>query len=113
MYKVVLLRHGESAWNKENRFTGWVDVELSPKGIKEAETAGVKLKDYKIDKAYTSVLKRAMNTYEIAMKAAGKPIKFPIGDGYNHFEMMETLGNPHGLLGRAALEQMKLSAACT
>ena len=72
MSYLILIRHGESQWNLENRFTGWVDVELSPKGIKEAETAGIKLKDYKIDKAYTSVLKRAMNTYEIAMKSAGK-----------------------------------------
>jgi arylformamidase len=46
------------------------------------------------------------------MRAAGKPIQYLIGEGYNHFEMMETLANPHGLLGRAALEQMKLTAAC-
>lgn len=72
MSYLILIRHGESQWNLENRFTGWVDVELSPKGIKEAEAAGIKLKDYKIDKAYTSILKRAMNTYEIAMKSAGK-----------------------------------------
>jgi 2,3-bisphosphoglycerate-dependent phosphoglycerate mutase len=72
MAYLILIRHGESQWNLENRFTGWVDVELSPKGVKEAETAGIKLKDYKIDKAYTSILKRAMNTYEIAMKSAGK-----------------------------------------
>ena len=72
MSYLILIRHGESQWNLENRFTGWVDVELSPKGIKEAEAAGIKLKDYKIDNAYTSLLKRAINTYEIAMKAAGK-----------------------------------------
>ncbi len=72
MPHLILIRHGESQWNLENRFTGWVDVELSPKGIKEAETAGQKLKDYKIDKAYTSVLKRAINTLDIAMKSAGK-----------------------------------------
>jgi 2,3-bisphosphoglycerate-dependent phosphoglycerate mutase len=72
MAYLILIRHGESQWNLENRFTGWVDVELSPKGIKEAEIAGNKLKDYKIDKAYTSVLKRAINTLEIAMKNAGK-----------------------------------------
>lgn len=72
MSYLILIRHGESQWNLENRFTGWVDVELSPKGIKEAETAGAKLKDYKIDKAYTSTLKRAINTYELAMKGAGK-----------------------------------------
>lgn len=72
MAYLILIRHGESQWNLENRFTGWVDVELSDKGRKEAETAGVKLKDYKIDKAYTSILKRAMNTLDIAMKSAGK-----------------------------------------
>src|SRR5688572_2282991 len=72
MGRLVLLRHGESQWNLENRFTGWVDVELSPKGVQEAENAGKKLSGYKIDKAYTSTLKRAMNTYEMAMKAAGK-----------------------------------------
>ena len=72
MPSLILLRHGESQWNLENRFTGWVDVELSDKGKKEAETAGIKLKDYKMDKAYTSVLRRAMDTLEIALKAAGK-----------------------------------------
>lgn len=77
MSLLILIRHGESQWNLENRFTGWVDVELSEKGRKEAEEAGKKLKDYKIDKAYTSVLKRAMNTLDIAMKAAGKS-GFPI-----------------------------------
>ena len=49
MAHLILIRHGESQWNLENRFTGWVDVELSEKGRKEAETAGIKLKDYKID----------------------------------------------------------------
>src|SRR3990167_9280274 len=72
MYKLVLIRHGESQWNLENRFTGWVDVDLSPKGEKEAETAGQKIKNYKIDKAHTSVLKRAIRTLEIALKTAGK-----------------------------------------
>lgn len=72
MSTLILIRHGESQWNLENRFTGWVDVELSEKGVKEAETAGKKLAGYKIDKAYTSVLKRAINTLEIAMKSAAK-----------------------------------------
>lgn len=72
MATLILIRHGESQWNLENRFTGWVDVELSPKGVQEAEAAGKKLSGYTIDKAYTSTLKRAMNTYEFAMKAAGK-----------------------------------------
>ena len=72
MAYLILIRHGESQWNLENRFTGWVDVELSDKGRKEAETAGIKLKDYPLDKAYTSVLKRAINTLDIALKTAGK-----------------------------------------
>jgi 2,3-bisphosphoglycerate-dependent phosphoglycerate mutase len=72
MAYLILIRHGESQWNLENRFTGWVDVELSEKGKQEAEEAGRKLKDYKIDKAYTSVLKRAINTLDIAMTSAGK-----------------------------------------
>ena len=64
MKKIVLLRHGESAWNKENRFTGWTDVDLTEKGVAEAEKAGVTLREYgfNFDKAYTSYLKRAVKT---------------------------------------------------
>lgn len=64
MYKLVLLRHGESTWNKENRFTGWTDVDLSEKGLGEAKDAAVTLKaaGYNFDIAYTSVLKRAIRT---------------------------------------------------
>ena len=69
---LILLRHGESQWNLENRFTGWVDVDLSPKGEQEAATAGEKLKSFPIDKAYTSVLKRANRTLSIALDRAGK-----------------------------------------
>ena len=64
MHKIVLLRHGESTWNKENRFTGWTDVPLSEKGLIEAQSAGKVLKEkgFVFDKAYTSVLKRAIKT---------------------------------------------------
>ena len=64
MHKLVLLRHGESAWNKENRFTGWTDVDLSEKGLTEALEAGKLLKKegFTFDVAYTSVLKRAIRT---------------------------------------------------
>jgi 2,3-bisphosphoglycerate-dependent phosphoglycerate mutase len=64
VYKLVLIRHGESIWNKENRFTGWTDVDLSDKGIAEAKQAGLTLKQehYTFDVAYTSVLKRAIRT---------------------------------------------------
>jgi 2,3-bisphosphoglycerate-dependent phosphoglycerate mutase len=72
MALLILLRHGESQWNLENRFTGWVDIGLSKKGKQEAEEAGKKLKDVPIDKAYTSVLIRAIHTWEIAMKSAEK-----------------------------------------
>ncbi len=69
MHKVVLLRHGESAWNKENRFTGWTDVDLSEKGTEEAWEAGRVLKadGYTFDLAYTSVLKRAIRTLWITL----------------------------------------------
>jgi len=69
MYKVVLLRHGESVWNKENRFTGWTDVDLSENGIKEAHRAGETLKEnnWVFDVAFTSVLKRAVRTLWITM----------------------------------------------
>lgn len=64
MYKIVLIRHGESQWNMENRFTGWVDVDLSDKGREEAKKGGQALKKegYGFDMAFTSVLKRAINT---------------------------------------------------
>ncbi len=64
MYKLVLIRHGESTWNLENRFTGWTDVELTPKGIAQAQEAGRLLRSegYDFDLAFTSVLKRATHT---------------------------------------------------
>jgi 2,3-bisphosphoglycerate-dependent phosphoglycerate mutase len=69
MTKLVLLRHGESTWNKENRFTGWTDVDLSEKGLVEAHEAGgtLKAEGYIFDVAYTSVLKRAIRTLWIAL----------------------------------------------
>ena len=69
MHKLVLLRHGESDWNRENRFTGWTDVDLSPKGIEEARAAGRSLKSggYRFDVAFTSVLKRAIRTLWITL----------------------------------------------
>lgn len=69
MYKVVLLRHGESTWNKENRFTGWNDVDLSEEGVEEAKKSGQVLKKegFIFDIAFTSVLKRAIRTLWIAL----------------------------------------------
>ena len=69
MYKIVLLRHGESEWNKKNLFTGWTDVDLTEKGIEEATKAGELLKEngFVFDIAYTSVLKRAIRTLNIVL----------------------------------------------
>jgi len=69
MHKLVLLRHGESDWNRENRFTGWTDVDLSQKGVEEARAAGRLLKSggYAFDLAFTSVLKRAIRTLWLAL----------------------------------------------
>jgi 2,3-bisphosphoglycerate-dependent phosphoglycerate mutase len=69
MHKLILIRHGESDWNKQNRFTGWTDVDLSEKGIQEAKEAGEVLKreGYTFDVAYTSVLKRAIRTLWIVL----------------------------------------------
>lgn len=70
MHTVVLLRHGESTWNKENRFTGWKDVDLSEKGLAEAKEAGRLMKEAGLtfDVAYTSVLKRAIKTLNVALE---------------------------------------------
>jgi 2,3-bisphosphoglycerate-dependent phosphoglycerate mutase len=74
MYRLVLLRHGESVWNKENRFTGWTDVDLSDKGEAEAESAGALLKKegYVFDIAFCSVLTRANRTLNIALEEMGQ-----------------------------------------
>jgi len=71
MPQLVLVRHGQSQWNLENRFTGWVDVPLSPKGEEEARAAGEKLRGRRVDKLYTSVLKRAIDTATLALATAG------------------------------------------
>src|SRR5438876_9309495 len=70
MHKVVLLRHGESVWNMENRFTGWTDVDLTQRGVEEAKRAGEMLKEagFTFDCAYTSVLKRAIKTLWLALE---------------------------------------------
>lgn len=80
MIKLVLVRHGQSQWNLENRFTGWTDVELSEQGVKEAKEAGKVLKEkgFEFDVAYTSVLKRANDTLNYILEELGEkdiPIK--------------------------------------
>lgn len=73
-YKIVLIRHGESLWNKENRFTGWVDVDLSDKGVLEAHEAGKSLlkEGFQFDLAFTSLLKRANRTLDIILEEMGE-----------------------------------------
>lgn len=76
MNYLVLLRHGESEWNKENKFTGFTDVDLSATGIEEAKSAGQSLKNIKFDAVFTSTLKRAYNTASLAMTEAGQQHDF-------------------------------------
>jgi len=73
VYKVVMVRHGESTWNQENRFCGWFDADLSEKGLTEAHSAGKALKDegYTFDVAYTSLLKRAIKTLFFCSRRIG------------------------------------------
>jgi len=78
MSLLIIVRHGQSAWNLENRFTGEVDVDLTPLGEEEARNAGKLIKSYHIDEAFTSVLKRAIETLDIILKETnniGIPIK--------------------------------------
>ena len=83
MNKVVLLRHGESVWNRENRFSGWADVELTAKGVTEARTAGELLKKegFAFDVAFTSVLKRAIKTLWIVLEETDR-MWIPVHDSW-------------------------------
>lgn len=72
MATLVIFRHGQSTWNLENKFTGWVDVALTEKGIQEAKNAGEKLKSFKFDLAYASDLKRAQDTLKIALEVSNQ-----------------------------------------
>jgi len=94
MPNLMLVRHGESQWNLENRFTGWVDIPLSPKGEEEARQAGEKLKSYKFDKAYTSVLKRANDTLNTILKIIGQeniPIEYDQALNERHYGALQGL----------------------
>jgi len=77
MAKLILIRHGESQWNLENRFTGWVDVPLTDKGRREARKAGEKIQSIPIDFGYTSVLYRAIETHILALTSAGQIDRVP------------------------------------
>lgn len=70
--KLIIVRHGQSEWNALNKFTGWVDVDLAPKGIAEAKEAGEKLKSYKFDMAFTSKLIRAKKTLDLILDVTGQ-----------------------------------------
>lgn len=72
MSVLVIVRHGQSAWNLENRFTGWIDVDITEKGEEEAHNAGQKLKGEHFDLAYTSALKRAQHTLQIILEDIGQ-----------------------------------------
>lgn len=114
MLKLVLVRHGESQWNLENKFTGWTDVELSERGVNEAIEAGRTLKEngYEFDLAYTSVLKRANDTLDLILKEMGEeniPIKkswrlnerhYGALQGLNKAETAEKYGAEQVLLWR-------------
>ncbi len=93
--RLVLLRHGESVWNKENRFTGWTDVGLSEKGVEEARNAGLLLKEkgYTFDIAFSSVLKRATDTLDIILKELelNIPIKYSWKLNERHYGALQGL----------------------
>ena len=76
MIRMVLIRHGQSTWNKENRFTGWTDVDLTEQGVREAREAGAVLKEkgFTVDMAFTSVLKRSIRTLWIISVMTTSPI---------------------------------------
>jgi len=110
MPNLILVRHGESQWNLENRFTGWVDVPLSSKGEQEANQAGEKLKAYKFDKAYTSVLKRANDTLNTILKISGQtgiPIEYDKALNERHYGALQGL-NKADIAKQYGEEQLKI-----
>lgn len=112
MYKIVLLRHGESVWNKENRFTGWTDVDLSEKGIDEAKEAGrvLKKEGYAFDIVFTSVLKRAIKTMEIVfeeLNVKDLPVKYSWRLNERHYGALQGLNKAETAL-KYGEEQVKL-----
>lgn len=94
MAQLVIFRHGQSQWNLENKFTGWVDVDLSPKGIEEAKQAGEKIKGYHFDFAYSSDLQRAQKTMASALETAGHP---PVTTVFNKALNERMYGDLQGL----------------
>ena len=111
MYKIVLVRHGQSVWNLENKFTGWTDVDLSENGINEAHEAGKLLKEngYTFDIAYTSVLKRANHTLNIILEELGLniPINYSWRLNERHYGALQGL-NKDETRKKYGDEQVKL-----
>lgn len=112
MAKLVLLRHGQSTWNLENRFTGWIDVPLTECGIREAEEAGrkIKLAGIHIDEAFTSVLKRAIDTLLFCLRAAGQegvPTSYDAALNERHYGDLQGL-NKAETAEKFGEEQVKL-----
>jgi 2,3-bisphosphoglycerate-dependent phosphoglycerate mutase len=94
MPNCILIRHGESQWNLENRFTGWVDVDLSPKGEQEAKDAAEKLKSYTFDKAFTSKLKRANETLRVILERSHQlqiPTEYDTALNERHYGALQGL----------------------
>ena len=88
MVKLILTRHGQSTWNAQNRFTGWVDVDLSDKGIQEAKNSGKLIKDLniKIDVSYTSFLKRAIKTLTTILQENDLKLEFKLIVNWVYFD---------------------------
>lgn len=112
MFKLVIVRHGESVWNQENRFTGWEDVELSEKGLSEAHRGGKALaqKGYEFDLAYTSVLKRAIHTLDIVLAELNQvwlPVKKDWRLNERHYGGLQGL-NKAETAARYGEEQVKI-----
>jgi len=112
MYKLVLIRHGESTWNKENRFTGWTDVDLSEKGEQEAREAGeiLRKEGYEFDFVYTSVLKRAIKTMNIVLDVLNQdwlPVERHWRLNERHYGALQGL-NKSEMAARYGEEQVKI-----
>jgi 2,3-bisphosphoglycerate-dependent phosphoglycerate mutase len=91
---LVLLRHGESQWNLENRFTGWIDIPLSSKGEEEARNAGEKLRNFVFHRAFSSVLRRANDTLDIVLKGIGQtsiPVSYDQALNERHYGELQGL----------------------
>ncbi|MDO4787350.1 MAG: 2,3-diphosphoglycerate-dependent phosphoglycerate mutase [Fretibacterium sp.] len=112
MYEIALIRHGESAWNRENRFTGWTDVPLSEKGVEEARAAGWLLKEegYAFDLAFTSVLKRAIKTLWLVLEEMDRmwiPVRHSWKLNERHYGGLQGL-NKSETAARYGDEQVKI-----